>query len=639
MSRLTHASLGACAVLVVASSLTMTGAAHAAIAPAAVVDGPSRDVLGLAGVAMAPDGTGGVAYLKRVGGVPHVFAAQFVNQRWQPPVRVDQGQLYDSGSVAIAAGLRGRLAVVWTQNGGRMYSAFVGPGSRGFDKPILLDASAGAFDQGQPSLSMSPTGTTYVIYRVPNGINNFAAPPGYVAADIRLARFRGGPKWSSLGRMNRNVTIPLPPPNPGNGPKVAADLNGNAVVAWQEPDDKFVPRIYTRRVFGSGLGFTQQASPSTIADKAYNGPADQLALDGGALGEATIAFRLSPGDGTAIKGQHVFSALFPPAAGDSGKVEAARQVDAASGDQKVDGVAVGGAPGNRFGVAYGVDGATWLTTGGERQLDAAQQLDGPSAVAPEPVSVYGAGRSGVTAWRVRVDDSEGIRVREQTSAGPTHVGTVAAPAGGAVEGLAAAGSSYGDALVAFRQGDGVSGTIVATAVDAYPQGFSTVVPDGWVRPKLARITWAAAGDAMAPVTYAVELDGRIVAERLSQLSYRPDPSELGDGTYKIRVIVTDSSGQQRATAPATLRVDGSAPEATLRVRRRRLTVALSDGTKHTTSGVSSSSTTISFGDGRRREGATRVAHVYRRPGTYRVVVQTRDRAGNRIREVRKVHVG
>ena len=44
--------------------------ARAVILPATTIDGPSEDIVGFGGVAMAEDGSGGLVYLKRVDGVP-----------------------------------------------------------------------------------------------------------------------------------------------------------------------------------------------------------------------------------------------------------------------------------------------------------------------------------------------------------------------------------------------------------------------------------------------------------------------------------------------------------------------------------------------------------------------------------------
>jgi len=47
--------------------------ARAVILPAVTIDGPSEEIVGFGGVAMAEDGTGGLVYLKSVDGVTHVL--------------------------------------------------------------------------------------------------------------------------------------------------------------------------------------------------------------------------------------------------------------------------------------------------------------------------------------------------------------------------------------------------------------------------------------------------------------------------------------------------------------------------------------------------------------------------------------
>ena len=73
--------------------LGISGApARGVILPAVTLDGPSEDIVGFGGVAMAEDGTGGLVYLKRVEGVPHVFVSRFLGGKWLAPIRVDYEQ-------------------------------------------------------------------------------------------------------------------------------------------------------------------------------------------------------------------------------------------------------------------------------------------------------------------------------------------------------------------------------------------------------------------------------------------------------------------------------------------------------------------------------------------------------------------
>ncbi len=65
------------------------GSPAAVILPAVTIDGPSEEIVGFGGVAMAEDGTGGVVYLKRVDGVAHVFVVAL--RRW-PLAGADAGR-------------------------------------------------------------------------------------------------------------------------------------------------------------------------------------------------------------------------------------------------------------------------------------------------------------------------------------------------------------------------------------------------------------------------------------------------------------------------------------------------------------------------------------------------------------------
>jgi hypothetical protein len=87
-------------------------AAAAVILPASTIDGPSEEIVGFGGVAMAADDSGGVVYLKRVDGVPHVFVSRYVGGRWLAPIRVDGEQPFAASWARIGAAEGGQLLVV-----------------------------------------------------------------------------------------------------------------------------------------------------------------------------------------------------------------------------------------------------------------------------------------------------------------------------------------------------------------------------------------------------------------------------------------------------------------------------------------------------------------------------------------------
>ena len=96
--------------------------ARAVILPAVTIDGPSEEIVGFGGVAMAEDGTGGLVYLKRVDGVPHVFVSRYAEGHWSAPIRVNTEEPYAASWPRIGAANGGELIVVWampfaTKNG------------------------------------------------------------------------------------------------------------------------------------------------------------------------------------------------------------------------------------------------------------------------------------------------------------------------------------------------------------------------------------------------------------------------------------------------------------------------------------------------------------------------------------------
>ncbi|MGB2710110.1 MAG: hypothetical protein WBC33_01230, partial [Conexibacter sp.] len=294
-----RSSLLGAAVVLAAALLFVPPRARAAIGAAVSIDGPTADIVGLDGVAMAQDGSGGLVYRKRVDGHVHVFVSRFVGRVWQPPQRVDAGQPYDSSWPAIGAGDGGRLVVTWIHQFGagvqnRVYSASLDPGATRFQAPIAIDLDVREGLDAAPSLSMNRGGVAYLVYRVVHRRQGPDLPPGTVDADYRLQRYSGS-FWTLLGQpVDRSQAQPQATPTASNGPQVATDATGNAVVAWQEPDDALIPRVYARRVFGQVLGNVLQASPDSAGGKPLRGAADQLSLAVAPFGETIVGMRQQP---------------------------------------------------------------------------------------------------------------------------------------------------------------------------------------------------------------------------------------------------------------------------------------------------------------------------------------------------------
>src|SRR5690606_17888097 len=128
-------------------------------------------------------------------------------------------------------------------------------------------------------------------------VSSFVHPllgSGYVTSQIKLARFNGS-RWSGLGvPVNRVPSSPLRLPTAATAPQVAIAADGAAVVAWQEPDESLVDRVWARRVFGSRLGTVLAVSPSAIDGVPQRGASDALAVGISNFGRAVVAVRQQP---------------------------------------------------------------------------------------------------------------------------------------------------------------------------------------------------------------------------------------------------------------------------------------------------------------------------------------------------------
>ncbi|HEY4276941.1 MAG TPA: PKD domain-containing protein [Conexibacter sp.] len=646
------ASLAGAALLL--SPISPVSPAGAEINAAVTLDGPSADIVGVDGVAIAQDGTGGLVYRRRVDGHVHVFVARYVSRAWKAPQRIDVGQSFDSFSPAIGAGDGGRLVVTWIQQYGaavqdRMFSASLDPGATQFQPPIGIDLDVRDGLDSAPSLSMGPGGTAYLAYRVVYTRQSPLLPPGTVDADIRVQRYDGS-FWSMLGQpADRIQSQPMPDPTELNGPHIASDGNGNAVVAWIEPDDQVIPRVYVRRVFGQVLGNVLQASPSDVNGMALRAGVDQVSLAASPFGETAIGFRQQPDSQTAWTHARAMVNMLPSSLVDgAGRLIGARPVDGAGGDGppgSLGTVQVAVDDDGNFDAGVGLDTTALHAAGDEATVGTPERIDdGSSTTTPSPFVARGEGGSLAAAWEIDQGGAAhagGVGMYERQSDGTPFQRIISSARGGAVDQLRFAGSSYGSAVTAFLQGRDDGKQVVASSIEASPVDFAVYPPQGWTRVRKIPLQWDPAHTSTGTVTYTVQVDGEDIVSKLRGLTRTISASAVGEGSHDLTVVATDSDGQTTTTRSVKLRVDRSAPTIrTLIVKRRhRLTrtvrLTASDGARGECSGVAKA--TIAWGDGRSGHGK-RATHAYRHRGTYRVRVTTRDKAGNKRTVVRRVRV-
>ena len=632
------------------AALAHAPAAHALTSPVATIDGPSAEIVELGGVAMASDGTGGIVYRKRVEGRAHIFAALYSNGSWGAPQRVDVGQPFESSFPAIAAGEGGRLVVVWvnhyssTTDG--LFSAALEPGSGGVPAPVPVDLDLGQAIGTYPSVAMNLSGQALVAYRVITAVSGPSTPeipPGYVLAEVRMARF-DGEYWSSFGQpLNRDPAQPMLAPTAANSPKVAIDLTGEGLVAWQEPDDSLISRIYARRIFGMVPGDILQVSPSTYEGHPLNGAADEFALDFAGFGEGAVAFRQQPASGSGFTRPRVFVSEIPSSFDPHGAAFAGARIVDGGGAEGPAGplgplsMAVDGE--GEFDVGFGSGDASFDARGTETEVSAPVRLDeGSSDIPGEPVLTRADNGALAAAWKVEEHGAGAVAVLERRADGTPNRQLVSAPGGGAVHQLDLGGSHHGDALIGFLQGDGANTKIAAVAVRAPPGEFVIDTPASWVDSTRIPLQWETPLAGAGKLTYSVLVDDREVAENITSTETTLIPAEVSNGVHTIQVEATDSLGQVVDSEPSTLKVDRSPPRVSVRVRGDAVTVRVSDGPKGESSGVNGGSVHVGFGDGHSAHGRAKVTHRFAAGGSYTIAVTASDNAGNRVSFHRRVTV-
>jgi hypothetical protein len=620
--------------------------AQALILPPVTIDGPSESIIGFGGVAMAEDGTGGLVYLKRVEGVPHVFVSRYAGGRWQEPIRVDYEQPFAASWPRIGAAEGGQLVVVWATPFAtehelpvdELLGSTLGPGSSAFGPAQLIDPDIRDATGTTPEIAMSTTGKADLVYRV---ISNSASQtkvipllrPGDVVGEVRAAHYNGE-TWSRLGAVNRNPGVSMRPPTRANAPHIAIGPTGNGVVVWQEPDVDGVARIWARRLFGSTLDYVMPVSAQEIAGRKIEQDADGVSVAISRLGQAEVAYRQPYGAGSPLPGTRILLNTLPDGESASGaQFEGAAVVDAA----------VSGGPGAVVGppnididerrdlrLLYDANGTPRVIQGNDLGLTGPLALDKPPFVGPEQfaASVMNPSGGGVSAWPSA--DSQGheaIAVREDFPSGAMQTALLSGGAGGPVSELAVARSGLGDGLVSFLQGPLGHAAVVAIQVSAPPAQFVVSSPNGWIKRSKAIVSWLAAPSATAPLTYTVVLDGRPLPTPAGAFEMRLDPHRLGDGRHTVQVLATDRDGQSTLSPASPLLIDALPPavKITRALRGQGVNVRVSDPD----SGVEARRVSVTFGDGSSARGHARFVHRYAHAGVYRVAVRVQDRLGNR----------
>jgi hypothetical protein len=636
-------------VLAMIAFAVLAQSAQAVILPATTIEGPSSEIVGFGGVAMAEDGTGGLVYLKRVDGVAHVFVSRYVAGHWLAPIRVDTEQPFAASWPRIGAANGGELVVVWATPFAsvdqrpvyELLSATFGQGSSAFGPALIVDRDIGEATGTSVDLAMSSTGQADIVYRVVlEQQAKSTVPllrPTDVVEQVRVAHFNGE-RWTALGEINRDPDVSMRPPTLANAPQVAIGPTGNGIVVWQEPEINGVARIWARRLFGSNIDYVMPVTAMTFAGAPIEEDAEAPSVALSRLGQAWVAYRQSAGASSPLPGPRIFVNDLPNGESASGtEFEGASVADSSVAGGKAASV---GLPSididekESLRLLYDSDGTPRVVEGNDEGLSGTLSLGPPfvgSALqAPDEIpaaSVMNPEGGGISAWPSA--DPQGrtaLAVREDFPDGAVQTALLSGGAGGPIGELAVGRSGLGDGLVAFQQGPLGNAAIVAAQVSAPPETFVVSVPKGWIKPSQARISWEAADSANGPLTYTVVLDGHRLTTPAGASALAIDPSRLGNGVHEVQLLATDRYGQSTLTPPSKLKIDGQPPlvKVLSAIGDHGVTVRVSDAQ----SGVDTQAIKVSFGDGQRASGRSVFKHRYAHAGVYTIVVQVRDKLGN-----------
>lgn len=598
-----------------------------------VIDGPSSAIgnpSGL-GISIARDGTGGLVYLKQVGGAQHVFVSALTGGTFQPPVQVDGG-LGASSRPVIAAGNGGLLLVAFI-SGGELYVVDRASSSSPLGAPGGLAAGA-----SNPAIAISNFGKAYLAYSAAEGGGN----------DVRAVYYYNG-TWA-LAPTPVNVS-PTDGAGTGSGrPAVAAAGDGVGIVAWGEGG-----HVFTRRVWGPGVSVvTEQADAALPGCSEVS--ADQPVI--GAEGDSSyvpVAFHEVLNCGDTQQSRVLMNRL---------------QGSVFTGLMQPDGLA--GSSSDGAGdpqLTMGEYGNGWVTssrTSSNNLVATALGNSGvgvgftqvnslPEASAPDGIPATAGLFSTLIAWQQNPGSSgqPEIRMRyapQNGSLGPELVVSSSAQGPTAAgSGLTAAGDVAGDSAVAWVQGPPGAYQIMAAQLYQPPGGFGPVKGKQYVALPQPQLSWSPANEPWGPVTYTVTLDGRQIAQ--TQATSLAVPIVLSDGPHSWSVTATNPAGQTTQGRAATVFVDTVAPTAQLRLfgtrqvhKRLHVFVPYTDPPPPgepaaNASGVAS--VLVSWGDAtvsHPKLGRHRSFHTYSRPGTYTITAAVTDRAGNVGRAVLVVKI-
>ena len=600
------------ALVVLTALLAFPASAHAGWFPGEQIDGPSGDIVSVGDVDLGNDGTGVVAYVKRDGGVNHVFASRLDTGTFTGSDRLDNGLALPTSQPVVAAGSEGRMVVAWV-NDGSLWTAVRARGANGWSAPNLV-ASGGV---SNPDADMSTNGITYVSF-TQNG-------------DVRVARAeRDSATFTVLGQpLDVN-----PGRDAGSGERkhsrVAVSADGSALAVWGEDGPDGRTHVYGRRLFELRVSVAPQDLTLDNLDGAVARSADTPHLDiEWDSSYAQVVFRQDTVNGPRVVMRRLVGSAFEPhEAVDAGAFATEGSIDLTGRGEGI--IAARGAGGEVFGSTL------W-----NNAINFRARMDGGGTVAPGPVAAVGENEDGTISWlqadgqaRGRFIDNverpqlEGEAGLNNGGFGPVDVNS----------GFDAAATRTGDTAVVFIQGAEADRRLVAAYYDkppSRPTGTNSTKPR-----RLTKLRWSGGLNLLGPTAYRVLVDGRVIGEtQTTELVVDPETVPEGVRTWQIQAI--DRRAQTAMSRTRQLRIDNTAPSIRAGFKRkgRVLTITAKGGDPNGALKTGLSHIVVSYGNGATARMTRKRTYRYPRTGSYTVTVTAVDRAGNTKAVTKRIRIG
>jgi hypothetical protein len=587
------------------------------------IDGP---VTALGGLDVARDGTGAVAYVKPDGGVDHIFVSRLDGGAWQTPERVDAGLPSAGSQPVVAAGDGGRVDVAFI-SGGALYAMVKPASNQPYTPPQLVTPAA-----LNPSIDLSINDVAYL---------SFTVPTGGGGGDVVVARKERKATTFNVIPASLDIDPTRQAGIDGGRSKVAVAADGIALVVWGEAG-----RVWARRVFEQRLSAAPQdatvdaigATPGVSADVP-----DVDVQDDSSFAWVVFRERFSDSVGGHLRAvaRKLVGSQFDP-----GLI-----VDGLGGFPSSDNVSAPRIDINGRGEGYAASAGTGTAFGAvlkDRKFNPAVPLGAGLGGNVLPVAATDENGDGLVAWQnadqtihARAYDNVRTSRAVQAPNPDTPLSSAGAGPSDAADGLEAAADRAGDVAVAFVQGAPGARGIMVASFDRAPGAFRLSSRTTFRNVATAPLRWSQSFELWGPLTYSVEVDGRVAGQTNATALALPG---LPDGVHRWRVIATDRRGQVTATPLRILRQDGTPPRARVTVsgaRRRgrpvRVTVRPTDANAAGRPASGVGRVTIAWGDGR-GTAARRAVHRYGRRGRVTLRVTVRDRAGNATVVQRRITV-